>query len=349
MILPKLSALILLAGLLAASAVFMSKAALAVEGEGEDEGEIPKPAGPATTRDVLAEGISLFENKSYDKAKKCFDEVIQKEPENTLARIYRGLVLVMNMNYAAALDDFDAVIKAKPNVAKTYVQRGRALMALNRFPEAREDFLKAKSLDPEGLKDDKNFLFDVAQAEALIEAGKKTGVGCDAPEFKLMGAAGKPASLSEFKGKEYVVLVFYTTYASQDCRGIISQFNEFQGELGKRGGVAMAISTDALKWGIELVENKGFTIRILSDEDAKVAGAYGVLNVRYKDPPIALPSVVIVDKAGKVAYRRVSYDPRDRDGPEKILKELEVLIKRDEEKAEKEKAGGKDAGAGEKK
>ncbi len=305
-------------------------------GEEAGEGEEPPPNATATARDVLLEGITLFDNKSYDKASKCFDAVIEKEPENPLARFYRGLIRVVKIDYAGALDDFNAVVKARPKAARAYIQRGRAFMALNRFAESQEDFKKALETDPDAVKTDSYLKLDLEQAADLAEADKKVGVGKGAPDLKLMSASGKPAALADHKGKEYVVLVFYTTYASPECRALLSQFNESQEEMGKRGAVVMALSTDALKWGIELVENKGFTIRILSDEDGKTVAGYGLSNVRFKSPPISLPATVIVDKEGKVAYRKVSYDPRDRDGPEKILKELDGLIKKEAESKKKE-------------
>ena len=103
-------------------------------------------------------------------------------------------------------------------------------------------------------------------------------------------------------------------------------WNEFAQDFAKLGVSLVTLSTDRLKYGIELRENKGLALRILSDEKGSVVKAYGVDNVRRTEPPQALPAVIVIDKKGRIAYRHVAYDPRVRMGPEKILKVVTGLI-----------------------
>jgi len=291
-----------------------------------------EPKAKRSLAELLSEGIRLYTNRSYGKALGYFNRVLKAEPGHAKARYYRGILHVVKLRYPEALADFDVTYKAWPDSLPVLVQRGRALLALNRFPEAVTDLARAKKLVPKGRPAPSHLDVDLRQAKALAKADKTAGVGQEAPAIRLMGASGKVFDLSALRGGNYVVLVFYVTWASPECRDQLSQYNEFQEDLGRRGAVAVTISTDRLKFGIELRENKEFTVRILSDEKGAVTKAYGLVNLRSKATPRSLPAVLVVDRKGLVAWRKVSYDPRDRIGPEKILKVLEGLIEKDKAK-----------------
>ena len=298
------------------------------------------PKTKVSPAELLREGIRLYTNRSYGKALDYFNRVLKAEPDHAKARYYRGIIHVIKLRYPEALADFDVTNKAWPDSLPVLVQRGRALLALNRFPEAVTDLARAKKLVPTGRPAPPHLDEDLSQAKALAQADKTVGVGQEAPPIRLMGASGKVFDLSALRGGNYVVLVFYVTWASPECRDQLSQYNEFQEDLGRRGAGAVTLSTDRLKFGIELRENKEFTVRILSDEKGAVTKAYGLVNVRSKATPCALPAVLVIDRKGRVVWRKVSYDPRDRIGPEKILKVLEGLIEKNKAK-EKGRQGQK--------
>jgi peroxiredoxin Q/BCP len=348
--LPRLALLLLILLFLLPAAGFPPAPTACAEEEGGGGEETPPPpeetgATPEEkVRRALHDGIKLFGNRSYDKAFKCFDDALRLQPDHTVARYYRGVLHVYRLDYKAAVADFDRALKARPDEARVYAQRGRAYMALNRFAEAKTDFQKALRLDP---KMGKAYLLEreVEQAQELMKARKKVGVGKPPPVFKLPDASGATFDLGAYLGKSYVVLVFYATCDLGRCRDQLSRFNEALPQFQEKEAVVATISTDRLKFGIELLEKKGLRIRILSDEDAKVTRAYGLANLRYRKPPQALPAVVIVGRKGQVAFRQISYDPRVRPTPEKILKLLDGMIKK--ERSEKAPPGdGKDGKKG---
>ncbi len=132
-------------------------------------------------------------------------------------------------------------------------------------------------------------------------------VGADAPDFTLPssdldnGAPGKTYKLSDFRGKQVVVLAFYPLDFSPVCSGemacLVDDFAAFQGVNAQ----VLGVSVDS-KWTHRaFVDAKKIPFPLLADFHPKgaVAAQYGLY---HADKGITARATVIVGKDGKVAF-----------------------------------------------
>ncbi|MCK9509025.1 MAG: peroxiredoxin [Pigmentiphaga sp.] len=121
-------------------------------------------------------------------------------------------------------------------------------------------------------------------------------VGDMAPDFALPGTDGKTYRLSDYRGKQAVVLAWFpkahTLGCTIECKSLADN-----GHLIQQFNVAYFMaSVDPL------VVNKGFAVEtgadfpLLSDEDKSVAKAYGVLSWRG----FAKRETVYIGKDGRI-------------------------------------------------
>lgn len=123
-------------------------------------------------------------------------------------------------------------------------------------------------------------------------------VGDTAPDFELVGSDGKTYKLSDFKGKQAVVVAWYPKAFTGGCTKECASFAK-DGKLLKAYNVAyFTASTDTPELNKKFAESKEIQADypILSDPDAKVATAYGIYNGK-----VANRVTFIIDKQGKIA------------------------------------------------
>lgn len=132
-------------------------------------------------------------------------------------------------------------------------------------------------------------------------------VGDEAPDFVLPGSDGKTYRLSDFRGKQIVVIAWFpkafTPGCTRECKSLAEQ-----GEaLAKLGVAYFAASCDQPADIRRFAESLDAKYPILSDPDRKVALAYGVV-----DSPSGLARrwTFIIGKDGKIAFidKKVSVD-----------------------------------------
>ena len=83
----------------------------------------------------------------------------------------------------------------------------------------------------------------------------------------------------------------------------------------------MAVSADAPEDSLEFAEDYAIVVPLLSDKSLEVISAYGVA---MDGRDIAVPSVFIIETAGKIHWRFVGGSMTDRPDPDEILRELPV-------------------------
>ena len=116
---------------------------------------------------------------------------------------------------------------------------------------------------------------------ALPAAAGDLKVGDPAPNFKLQATDGKTYQLSEFKGKESVVLAWFPKAFTQGCTIECKSLAEHGDLIKKYAAKYFMISVDPLEGD---QGNKAFAAAhnadfpLLSDPTKETAGAYGVLN-----------------------------------------------------------------------
>ena len=104
--------------------------------------------------------------------------------------------------------------------------------------------------------------------------------GQPAPEFTLKDQAGNDVSLSDYRGKQPVVLVFYPFTFTGVCQGELCEIRDDPSVFEGSDAAVLAISCDTRHAQAQWAEQQGFTFPILSDfwPHGEVAKAYGVFN-----------------------------------------------------------------------
>jgi peroxiredoxin Q/BCP len=128
-------------------------------------------------------------------------------------------------------------------------------------------------------------------------------IGQKAPEFSLPASGGRTVSLSELKGKPFV-LYFYPKADTPGCTKEACAFQEALPQLGKIGVTVIGVSKDPIKPIEKFAEKYKLTFPLASDPEAKVIEAYGAWQEKsmYGKTYMGIErSTVLVDKAGKIA------------------------------------------------
>ena len=100
--------------------------------------------------------------------------------------------------------------------------------------------------------------------------------GQSAPDFTLPATGGKTISLSDFKGKNNVVLYFYPKDDTPGCTKEACFFRDVQAEFEQAGAVILGVSIDSIKSHQRFAAKYHLMFPLLSDEDKSVSTAYGV-------------------------------------------------------------------------
>lgn len=106
-------------------------------------------------------------------------------------------------------------------------------------------------------------------------------VGDPAPDFTLRASDGKTYTLSEFRGKQAVVIAWfpkaYTSGCTVECKSLAEN-----GHLIRKYDVSYFMaSVDPLEDNVGFAKATGADFPLLSDPSREVAKAYGVLTMGY--------------------------------------------------------------------
>jgi len=99
--------------------------------------------------------------------------------------------------------------------------------------------------------------------------------GAPAPDFSMPASGGRTASLAELKGKPFL-LYFYPKADTPGCTKQACGVQEALPALGKIGLTVIGVSPDPMKPIEKFAQKFSLTFPLASDEDHKVAEAYGV-------------------------------------------------------------------------
>jgi peroxiredoxin Q/BCP len=100
-------------------------------------------------------------------------------------------------------------------------------------------------------------------------------IGDKAPDFTLLADDGSEITLSDYRGKK-VVLYFYPKDNTPGCTTQASDLRDNQETLDAQGAVVLGVSPDPLRSHVKFRDKFGLNFPLLSDEDRRVAQAYGV-------------------------------------------------------------------------
>ena len=160
----------------------------------------------------------------------------------------------------------------------------------------------------------KSFFAVMMMVIAFVLAKTNLAIGEEtiAPNFQLKDLAGNTVTLSQYKGKQDVLLFFWTTWCPY-CRKGLKVLNEKHAQLSKEGVEILAINVNEPADKVNrFVRNSPLTFKTLLDSDADVAMAYKLLG---------FPTYIIVDKEGYIRSTGYSF-------PEEEYKDL--ILHKDE-------------------
>ena len=130
-------------------------------------------------------------------------------------------------------------------------------------------------------------------------------IGQAAPDFTLMNQHGESVSLSSFKGKKNVVVIFYPFAFSGICTGELCALRDDLASFENDNSELLAISCDPMYAQKAFAEQEGYKFGVLADfwPHGAAAKAYGVFN---EERGCATRGTFIFDKSGILRWQVVN-------------------------------------------
>jgi peroxiredoxin len=154
-------------------------------------------------------------------------------------------------------------------------------------------------------------------------------VGMPAPDFTLESKDAEMVTLSQFRERKNIVMVFYRGYWCPFCVAQLAELKPLAEDpaLADTQVIAVAVDprADLEKMCDAVSVKKGSppNFIFLSDPEHRVINRYGILNESGNVLPY--PATYVIDKEGIVRWRSVDLDFRHRPSSREILDALESL------------------------
>ena len=116
----------------------------------------------------------------------------------------------------------------------------------------------------------------LAFATVVAQAGELK-VGDPAPDFTLQGSDGQTYTLSDYKGKQAVVIAWFPRAFTSGCTIECKSLAQNGDKIREYDVAYFMASVDPLEKNIGFAESTGADFPLLSDPAKAVAEAYGVL------------------------------------------------------------------------
>ena len=148
-------------------------------------------------------------------------------------------------------------------------------------------------------------------------------VGAVAPDFSLKDQNNEVVTLSDFRGRRNVVLIFYPLTFTGVCQGELCSVRDDLGSFQNDDVQVLAVSVDSAFSHKVWATDQGYEFPLLADfwPHGEVAKSYGVFD---EAKGIAVRGTFVIDKEGVVRWKVVNGIPDARDQAE-YLKALAAL------------------------
>lgn len=140
-------------------------------------------------------------------------------------------------------------------------------------------------------------------------------IGQKAPEFTLYKAFNEPLSLTEFKDKQNVLLLFFPLAFTGGC---IKQLCTARDNMSKYNNVnaqVLGISVDSVATLARFKEDQQLNFTLLSDFNKDVSTAYGCIYESFTPmnmKGVSKRSAFVIDKQGVIQYAEVLENAGDQ-------------------------------------
>jgi peroxiredoxin (alkyl hydroperoxide reductase subunit C) len=141
------------------------------------------------------------------------------------------------------------------------------------------------------------------------------GIGDEAPDFTLKDQNNEEVTLSSFRGKQAVLIVFYPLAFTGICTGELCVVRDDMPSFSNEDVQVLTISVDSPYSHKIFAEREGYEFPLLSDfwPHGGVAQAYGVFN---DNTGFANRGTFLVDKDGIVRFAEMNTPGEGRDANE---------------------------------
>ncbi|MCY7422567.1 MAG: redoxin domain-containing protein [Chitinophagaceae bacterium] len=151
--------------------------------------------------------------------------------------------------------------------------------------------------------------------------------GDTAPAFTLFSSDKKPVSLSDYKGKN-VVLLFFPLAFSSVCTAELCSVRDQLARYNNANADVIAISIDSVFVLDKFKNDQQLNFTLLSDFNKEVSENYGVLYEifpAFEMRGVSKRAAFLIDGEGIVQYAGECASPGDQPDFEKILSRIEDL------------------------
>lgn len=151
-------------------------------------------------------------------------------------------------------------------------------------------------------------------------------IGQKAPEFSLFDTERKKVNLSDFRGKN-VLILFYPQAFSSTCTKELCSVRDDIGRYNNANAEVLGISVDSVFTLKRYKEEQGYNFPLLSDFNKEVSAAYDSLyeNWILEMKGVSKRSAFIVDKEGIIQYTELVEEKDAVPDFEAINQKLESL------------------------
>lgn len=155
----------------------------------------------------------------------------------------------------------------------------------------------------------------------------KPETGQSAPDFSLYDSAKTKVTLSEFRGKN-VVLLFFPQAFTRVCTKELCSVRDTMHAYESLNAVVIGISVDSVFTLAKYKELEALNFTLLSDFNKDVSRMYGTIYETWQldMKGVSKRSAFVIDKVGKIRYAEVlesAGDEPDYSRIQKILTELD--------------------------
>lgn len=151
-------------------------------------------------------------------------------------------------------------------------------------------------------------------------------IGQQAPDFSLFNSDKQKQSLSDFKGKN-VLLLFFPQAFTGVCTKELCNVRDHIGMYEQVNAQVLGISVDSIFTLAKFKEDQGYNFPLLSDFNKEVSQAYGSLyeSFVFDMKGVSKRSAFIIDREGIVRYAEVLESAGDMPNFEAIQDHLNQL------------------------
>jgi len=147
-------------------------------------------------------------------------------------------------------------------------------------------------------------------------------IGQTVPDFSLRGPGGQRVSLSEYRGKKHVVVVFFPLAFSPVCSHQLPEIEREIRRFEALEAVVLGVSVDSHYANEAFARALGISFPLLSDFDRATSQAWGIL---IPEKFYSGRALFVVDKQGRLAHREVSPTTAEIPSNAAVLAALERL------------------------